>query len=236
MSALTLPDLPQAIDREHQAAISAARRAVEHAIACGQLLLQAKAEVGHGGWLPWLQSNCKFGQRTAQGYMRLAREIPCLDPENAQRVADLSLRDALGALATQSSELRRLPQPKASKVLDEAAHGERLRDSLVRAVNEQKRIERQPETSPSEWTTVALLPPGPPPQSLPPHDSKLANAIISAIVNFQMTSGAMAPEIIMETLNHIYCLIQDGTLTDLLADPQFPNLLAEVIRYSEAAP
>jgi hypothetical protein len=88
MSALALPDLAQAIDREHQAALGAARSLTEHAIRCGELLLQAKADVGHGGWLEWVETNCAFSQRTAQGYMRLARELPRLDGamRNALRI------------------------------------------------------------------------------------------------------------------------------------------------------
>jgi hypothetical protein len=38
----------------------------------------------YGDWLPWLRDHIGIGQRTAQDYMRLAR-----DP-NAQRAADLS--------------------------------------------------------------------------------------------------------------------------------------------------
>lgn len=35
------------INQEHQAAIAAASTAVEHARRCGELLLRAKAEIGH---------------------------------------------------------------------------------------------------------------------------------------------------------------------------------------------
>ena len=132
MTAIALQDLVQAIDQEHQAAVGAARSAVEHAIECGKLLFEAKTVVGHGAWLGWVETNCTFGQRTAQGYMRLARELPRLDEANAQRVAHLSLRDALGTLARQSADLRRLPQLEAAKVLDAADDDERLRE-LARA-------------------------------------------------------------------------------------------------------
>jgi hypothetical protein len=43
----------------------------------------------YGTWLPWLRVNVEMSGRTAQDYMRLAR-----DP-NAQRAADLSVRGAL---------------------------------------------------------------------------------------------------------------------------------------------
>ena len=39
----------------------------------GLLLIEAKSLVAHGEWLPWLQANCKTGERQARTYMRLAR-------------------------------------------------------------------------------------------------------------------------------------------------------------------
>jgi hypothetical protein len=101
MSAVTIippagiAGLAARIRAEHEAAQSAMRSVVIHAIEAGKLLMEAKALVGHGNWLVWLEENCGFSERTAQGYMRLAR----LDPTKAQRVADLSLREALKALA-----------------------------------------------------------------------------------------------------------------------------------------
>jgi hypothetical protein len=67
---LALPELAQAIDREHQAAIGAARTALEHAAECGRLLLEAKASVPHGDWLPWLEANTSVSARQSQRYMR----------------------------------------------------------------------------------------------------------------------------------------------------------------------
>jgi ParB family chromosome partitioning protein len=67
--------------------------------------MEAKKSVPHGGWEAWVRDSCGFSERTAQGYMRLAR----LAPEEAQRVALLSLRDALKALAEPKSEPAPLP-------------------------------------------------------------------------------------------------------------------------------
>jgi hypothetical protein len=66
--------------------------AVEHAIRAGELLIEAKAQVEHGEWLPWLKQNFPGSGRTARNYMRLA--------ENRQRVADLpTVREAVALLA-----------------------------------------------------------------------------------------------------------------------------------------
>jgi hypothetical protein len=73
--------------------------AINHAIAAGELLLEAKRQVKHGEWLPWLAENCDIAERTAQAYMRLARTP--LEKRNA--VADLPLRDALASLASPSA-------------------------------------------------------------------------------------------------------------------------------------
>jgi hypothetical protein len=99
MSAITVipppADLALRIRAEHEAAQSAMRSAVSHAVEAGKLLMEAKKSVPYGGWEAWVRDSCGFSERTAQGYMRLAR----LAPEEAQRVALLSLRDALKALA-----------------------------------------------------------------------------------------------------------------------------------------
>ena len=89
------------------------RRGVEHARHAGELLLAAKAQLSHGEWLPWLEANCQVSARSAQGYMRLARQWPTL-AANAQRVADfgdLPLRSALALLADQASETNYDDQP-----------------------------------------------------------------------------------------------------------------------------
>jgi hypothetical protein len=43
-----LSDLAERIEAEHAAALGAARSAVEHAVACGRQLSEAKARVPHG--------------------------------------------------------------------------------------------------------------------------------------------------------------------------------------------
>ena len=76
----------------HAGVKAAAEVAAAHAIAAGQALIEAKALVAHGQWLPWLDSHCGFSERTAQLYMRLAEKG--LDPSI---VAVLGLKGAAGA-------------------------------------------------------------------------------------------------------------------------------------------
>ena len=94
-----LMQLSERVEAAHRAAQADARSALEHAARCGELLIEAKRAVGHGGWEAWISANCSFSTRTAQGYMRLTRKIPTLEPAKAQRVAGLPLREALRAVA-----------------------------------------------------------------------------------------------------------------------------------------
>ena len=84
----------------HRLARDAAARAVEHAIQAGLALIEAKSAVEHGGWLAWLADNIEFADRTARLYMRLADTIPALPEPDRQRVANLTLREAVKAISS----------------------------------------------------------------------------------------------------------------------------------------
>src|SRR5262245_1763877 len=97
-TARDLPTIAIEIRREVDAAGSSWRDAVGHALAAGELLIEAKGRVKHGEWLPWLEANFPGSTRSAQGYMRLAENA-----EDAQRVAHLGVKGALKELAAPSS-------------------------------------------------------------------------------------------------------------------------------------
>jgi hypothetical protein len=67
----SLADLAQRIRAEHEGARAAITRGLQHAMTAGDLLIQAKAQMPHGGWLPWLKAHCQIPERTVQLYMRL---------------------------------------------------------------------------------------------------------------------------------------------------------------------
>ena len=48
----SLVDLAARIRTEHDGAKAAVKRGVEHVIAAGELLIEAKAQLKHGEWLP----------------------------------------------------------------------------------------------------------------------------------------------------------------------------------------
>lgn len=77
----------------------ATRNVVMHSAAAGRLLIEAKKLIAHGGWEAWVTEHLSCSARTAQTYMQLARGMDRLTPDEAQRVADLPLRDSLKLMA-----------------------------------------------------------------------------------------------------------------------------------------
>jgi len=96
-----LAALAAEIASEHAAAIAAVKRGIDHAMAAGDLLRQAKAACGHGQWLPYL-AQCAIKERTAQFYMWLARHRPAIEEAKRQEV-DLTLRNVRALLAASST-------------------------------------------------------------------------------------------------------------------------------------
>jgi hypothetical protein len=88
--------LADRINQHHAAAVKHAASALENARAAGELLLEAKDRCKHGEWLLWIAANFVSSEKTAHNYMRVARRWPqIMATAKAQRVADLSLREAL---------------------------------------------------------------------------------------------------------------------------------------------
>lgn len=65
----------------------------------GQRLNEAKAQLAHGEWLPWLEEKVRFSERSANNYMRIANEYG-----KSATVADLGYSKALELLALPAFE------------------------------------------------------------------------------------------------------------------------------------
>jgi hypothetical protein len=91
-------NLAERIEQAHDSASRHARHAIDFAVICGRLLLEAKKEVNHGNWLAWVDTRLSFGHRQAQKYMRLAEHAGALP--NANPGSHLSINEALAALAS----------------------------------------------------------------------------------------------------------------------------------------
>jgi hypothetical protein len=103
----SLVDLAVRIKAEHEAVSIALKDSVRHAIEAGTLLLEAKAQLEHGQWLPWLRDHCTISERTAQLYMRCAKSRDEIEEQIRNGVADLSLSEAAAILAL-SSDMKKL--------------------------------------------------------------------------------------------------------------------------------
>lgn len=86
--------------------LDAKRRGGEAILTIGRCLTEAKQAIPHGEWLPWLNERVEFSERTAQKFMRLAREW-----SNPSTLADLGASKALMLLA--------LPEPERDQFVED---------------------------------------------------------------------------------------------------------------------
>jgi hypothetical protein len=147
----SLTDLAARIKTWHTAVAAALKDSVRHGIAAGELLLEAKAQLKHGEWLPWLRDHVEISERTAQLYMRLAKNRA--EIESATAVADLTLNEATAMLVL-SSDIKPL--------LDFVGRADGMSpEELVEycAANDVARITKNPfgAKEPSEMTDAEWL-------------------------------------------------------------------------------
>lgn len=79
--------------------LDAKRKGGEAILTIGRCLMEAKEMLPHGEWLPWLNEQVELSERTAQKFMRLAREW-----SNPSALADLGATKALMLLALPKEE------------------------------------------------------------------------------------------------------------------------------------
>jgi hypothetical protein len=108
-----LTDLRERLKAEHAAVVSAIQGALAHAMAAGDILIEAKRQLDHGDWLPFLES-CDIEPRTAQRYMQVARHREEIEA-NTTRVSHLSIRDALAQLKTPAKRAESADDPEVER-------------------------------------------------------------------------------------------------------------------------
>jgi hypothetical protein len=57
------------IKKLHSEILESARTSLDKAIHIGELLADIKAGTKHGEWLPWIEKNLEFSERTARRYL-----------------------------------------------------------------------------------------------------------------------------------------------------------------------
>lgn len=94
----SLDTLAASANRAHREAERLALSTLDYARQAGEALNEAKVQMAHGGWGPWLAANFEGSERTAQVYMRVANRWDEIESAKAHGRADLSLTEARGLL------------------------------------------------------------------------------------------------------------------------------------------
>lgn len=71
----------------HNELAGLARTSLERAQRIGRLLMEVRESLGHGEWLPWIEANLPFTDRTARNYIRLHVKRDLLKLENVSDLA-----------------------------------------------------------------------------------------------------------------------------------------------------
>jgi len=98
--------LPVIISEIHIIEHNVAKTALEGAVEIGARLQEAKEKVGHGNFEQWCQENLNYSKRTAENFMKVAREYGGSTGliSKTQALADFSITKALSLLKVPEEE------------------------------------------------------------------------------------------------------------------------------------
>lgn len=129
--------LPVIISEIHIIEQKVAKEALEGAVQIGVRLQEAKEKVGHGNFETWCRENLNYSKRTAENFMRVAREY---GGENGlfsktQALADFSITKALSLL--------KVPEEDREKFIEE----HEIEDMTTRELEEEiKKLNEEKES------------------------------------------------------------------------------------------
>lgn len=121
--------------------LDAQRKGGEAILTIGRCLNEAKDMLPHGEWLPWLAEKVGYSEKTAQNFMRLAREF-----SNPQALADLGATKALKLLA--------LPQEEREKFVEDHNVIDMTTRQLEQAIKERDEARKAAEAAKAEANTA----------------------------------------------------------------------------------
>lgn len=121
--------------------LDAQRKGGEAILTIGRCLNEAKNMLPHGEWLPWLAEKVGYSEKTAQNFMRLAREF-----SNPQALADLGATKALKLLA--------LPQEEREKFIEDHNVIDMTTRQLEQAIKERDEARKAAEAAKAEASTA----------------------------------------------------------------------------------
>ena len=121
--------------------LDAQRKGGEAILTIGRCLNEAKDMLPHGEWLPWLAEKVGYSEKTAQNFMRLAREF-----SNPQALADLGATKALKLLA--------LPREEREKFVEEHKVIDMTTRQLEQAIKDRDEARKAAEEAKADAATA----------------------------------------------------------------------------------
>ncbi len=119
-----ITSIAEQINTAHAACMGSMQDSVIKAIEVGRLLLEAKASLGHGEWIPWVEVNCNFDPRQAQYYMNAYKRRELLNDQI--RTTGSYLESLKGTLrAIDQAEIESIPWSKTELVRKKAVESGR---------------------------------------------------------------------------------------------------------------
>lgn len=140
MSSTIARTLAASIRHEHEQVHHAIAAGLQHAREAGRLLVEARDQIAHGGWIRFVEQDCGLSRSTAAGYVRVHERWRELEPY-VQRAAHLPLRRALALLAEPRQEPAAVPSLEHAMQLQDEDGDDR--DQLAEL---QRTLERQDAT------------------------------------------------------------------------------------------
>ncbi|TGL17916.1 DUF3102 domain-containing protein [Leptospira yanagawae] len=115
----------------HESVLGGMKNVLQNAMALGEELSRIKEDLGHGNWIPWIEQNLPFSERSARNYISIFKNKELL---NRQPIADL--KSAIKFLSDGTQEEKEI-NPKENqdpKILYKRfRHGEKLsqKDKII---------------------------------------------------------------------------------------------------------
>jgi hypothetical protein len=148
---------------------TALKREATDVIAIGDLLLEAKEQLKHGKWLPWLKSNFGSSDSTAQNYMnaaRLAIKYPTVGNLKLKPTALYFL--GLNLVSTPSDEIKAIFKVAKTEWIDQERACEIIESIHARRRGTEPRAEVEEQQCAVDEAEAILD--GPPPELPPPEE------------------------------------------------------------------
>ena len=72
--------------------------AFQHAVKCGEALINKKEELGHGNFIPWIEGNMPIKVRQCQNYISYVGKVNSVNAQHVAYLSELAVRAALSEI------------------------------------------------------------------------------------------------------------------------------------------